>query len=357
MNLIPEWAPNIHPMVVHFPIALLVVAAGMNLLTFFIPEKWWDEWKNTILYGLGAIAAIVVYFTGQSAADSVFLPAEAQSVLNHHADWALWTVWYFGLYAVARIALHWYEIMSKFRLRILAFALALPGLFLLYQTGDHGAKMVFGYGAGTGQLIEQEKTGDIASDSLIATKNSTFQVRENGNWSWPIGPNGVGTLLSRFQWLDGSVQDLQPSVVNSGDNYLLQLTLGSSPNFFTVRDTFQNVQVDYYLDLSNFDGEVELVNHVQDAQNYDFVSLSSDGTITQGRVTGGNRNIFGKESYLASGMLFVRTVVNGTHFRAYINKEMAVHGHGDAPQAGSVGLRLNGSGTVIIDSISLTQLN
>jgi uncharacterized membrane protein len=358
MNLIPEWALNIHPLVVHFPVALLVVAAGLNLLTFFIPEKWWDEWKNTILYGLGAVAAIAAYYTGQSAADTVFLPSQAQSVLNNHADCAFWTVWYFGLYAAARIALHWYKMMDKFSLRILAFVIALPGVFLLFQTGDHGAKLVFGYGAGTGQLLEQQSSANASArtDSLLQS-NSTFKVNDNGDWSWEIGPNGVSTLLSNFQWLEGSPQNIQPLVVNNGDNYLLQLTSGSSPNFFTTREAFLNVQVDYYLDLSDFDGEVELVNHALDAQNYDFVTLNSNGTAVQGRITEGESTTFGEESYSASGMLFVRTVVNGTHFRAYINKEMAVHGHGDAPETGKVGLRLNGSGTVIIDSISLTQLN
>jgi hypothetical protein len=117
------------------------------------------------------------------------------------------------------------------------------------------------------------------------------------------------------------------------------------------------VQVDYYLDLSDFKGSISLVNHVQDVQNYDFVTLSSDGRISQGRVSQGSREEFAEESYSASGMLFIRTVGNSTHFRGYINKEMAVHGHGDAPEAGSVGLRLDGSGTVLIDRISLTQLN
>ncbi|MGK7369534.1 MAG: DUF2231 domain-containing protein [Candidatus Halalkalibacterium sp. M3_1C_030] len=356
MELIPDWAPNIHPMVIHFPIALLVVAAGMNLLTFFIPEKWWDEWKNTILYGLGAITAIIVYFTGQSAADTVFLPTEAQSVLNHHADWALWTVWYFGLYALGRIALHWYERMSRFSLRILAFALALPGLFFLYETGDHGAQLVFGYGAGTGQLLQQDKTTSVATDSLTAETGTTFTIQENGNWSWDMGPNAVSSLLENFHWLEGSIQDLQPTVVKSSNNYLLQLSGDSLSNLFTGHNSFQNVQVDYYLDLSDFEGEIELVNHVRDADNYDFVTLRSNGTITQGRLVGGNRKIFGEESYATTGMLFVRTVVNDTHFRAYINKEMAVHGHGDAPEAGSVGLKINGSGTLLLRKMSLTQL-
>ncbi|MGK7370782.1 MAG: hypothetical protein ACNS64_11260, partial [Candidatus Halalkalibacterium sp. M3_1C_030] len=250
--------------------------------------------------------------------------------MNEHADWALWTVWFFGIYALGRILLHWYQKMDQKSIRIAAFVLALPGIFLLYETGDHGAEMVFGYGAGTGQLVEQQNNAPVSTDSLQQA-NTTFRVSNNGNWSWEVGPNGVSTLLSRFHWLEGSASELRPTVVNSGNNHLIKISADSTNNFFVGKESFQNVQVDYYLDLSNFNGEISLVNHVQDAQNYDFVMLSSDGTVSQGRVSGGNRQVFAEESYSASGMLFIRTVGNGTHFRGYINKEMVVHGHGDAP--------------------------
>lgn len=356
MELIPEWAPNIHPMLVHFPIAIILLAVLMDLLNFFLPDEWWDDLKTTILYGIGAVSAIAAYYTGNLAADSVFLPSGAQSVLNEHADWALWTVWFFGIYALLRMLLHWYQKMDQRMIRIGLFVIVLPGIFFLYETGDHGAEMVFGYGAGTGQLIEQQETTPVTSESL-QEGGSTFTVSENGNWSWEIGPNGVSTLLSRFQWLEGSASELKPTVANSNGNHLLKLSSDSGANFFVGKDSFQNVQVDYYLDLSDFEGDLSLVNHVQDAQNYDFVTLSSEGSISQGRVSEGNREVFAKESYSASGMLFIRTVGNGTHFRGYINKEMAVHGHDNAPEAGRVGLRINGSGTVLIDRISLTQLN
>ncbi|MCW9705758.1 DUF2231 domain-containing protein [Fodinibius salsisoli] len=356
MELIPEWAPNIHPILVHFPIAIILIAVLMDLLNFFLPNKWWDDLKSTILYSIGAVSGIAAYYTGTLAANSVFLLSGAQSVLNEHADWALWTVWFFGIYALLRIQLQWYQNMDQKMIRIGLFVIALPGVFFLYETGDHGAQMVFGYGAGTGQLVEQQSAASVSMDSL-KQRESIFTVSDNGNWSWAIGPNGVGTLLSRFQWLEGSASELQPNVVNNGNNHLLKVSVDSTSNFFVGKDSFQNVQVDYYLNLSDFNGEVSLVNHVQDAQNYNYVTLSSEGTISQGRVSEGNREVFAEESYSASGMLFIRTVGNGTHFRGYINKEMAVHGHGNAPEAGSVGLRINGGGTVLIDRISLTQLN
>src|SRR6056297_2934437 len=194
MELIPEWAPNIHPMLVHFPIAIILLAVLMDFLKFFLPDKWWDDLKTTILYGVGAISAIIAYYTGTLAADTLFLPSQAQSVLNNHADWAFWTVWYFGIYAVARIALHWYKMMDKFSLRVYIVVVALPGVFLLFQTGDHGAKLVFGYGAGTGLLLEQQSSANASAttDSLLQS-NSTFKVNDNGDWSWEIGPNGVST--------------------------------------------------------------------------------------------------------------------------------------------------------------------
>jgi len=356
MELIPEWAPNIHPIIVHFPIAILLMAVLMDLLTFFLSDKWWEDIKTTILYGIGAILAIAAYYTGTLAADSVFLPSGAQSVLNEHANWALWTVWFFGIYALLRILLHWYHKMDQRMIRIGLFVIALPGVFFLYETGDHGAKMVFGYGTGTGQLVKQQSASSAASDSL-QQMNSTFTIKENGNWSWQVGPNGVSTLLSEFRWLEGSAVELQPTVVGSDGNHLLKISVDSTTNLFVGKSSFQNVQVDYYLDLSDFEGDVSLVNHVQDAQHYDFVTLTSDGNISQGRVSDGNREVFAEESYSASGMLFIRTVGNGTHFRGYINKEMAVHGHGDPPDAGSVGLKLDGNGTIIIDAIQLTNLS
>lgn len=352
--LVPDWAPNIHPLIVHFPIAILVTAGLANLISFFIPEKWWDEEKNTILYVLGGIAAIVAYYTGQAAADSIFLETEAQSVLTEHADWALWLVWFFALYAILRLAFHWFSLFEKRSFKIIAFITVLPGLFMIFETAEYGGKMVFGYGAGTGQLIQSEEpVSEESSNTDSSSVASSFTEKENGDWVWQINETADSDLTSNFHWIEGSVQDLSPEVWQGN----LKLEATEDPNFFVTHDNYQNVQVDAYLNIEDLNGEIQLAHRVQDPNNYDFVSLNSDGTIRQGRIQDGETILYEEGSFEPQGTLYLRVVTDGTHFRGYIDREMKVHGHGDAPVAGSVGIWLEGSGFVNISSIELTQLN
>lgn len=361
MSIIPEWAPGVHPMLVHFPIAILSIAILFDFLSFFLSEK--QKWRlpeiTAYLYGVGAVTAIVVYFTGQAAADNVFLSTGAESVLNTHADWAWWTVWYYGIYALVRILVTW-QISVKCRrgVHILFFVFSLVGFFLLFQTGDNGAKLVFKHGVGVQVQDAGERNNADGESADVFSGKTAFSTTDNGNWRWDIDKGAVRVLQKRFRFLAGEIENLNAeSVQFDGDSYALQFTGDHLDSFFVTRDTYLNVQVDYHIAVSEFTGKVSFVNHVKDAQNYDFVTLSSDGTVSQGRVSNGKEEIFAQEKYPASEKLFVRTVVNDTHFRAYINKKMVVHGHGNAPDAGSVGLKLQGSGTIRINSIAMTQLN
>lgn len=352
--LTPEWAPNIHPLIVHFPIALLVTAALANFVSLFIQEKWWDETKNTILYVAGALFAGFTYYSGTLAADSVFLPTEAQSVLSEHADWAEYLLWFFVIYALLRIAFHWFDLFEKNAFKIIAFITVLPGLFMVYETAEYGGKMVYGYGAGTGQLLQQE---ELAPSEVTesTTVPSSFITKDNGDWTWEINSNSVSDLITNFHWVNGSLQALKPTI-NSSGNPLLQLQASGQANLFVTHQSYQNIQVDYFLNLDDLDGEIELIHHLQDANNYDFVSLNSDGIIRQGRIQNGETTIFEEGTYETEGLLFLRVVADETHFRGYINREMKVHGHGDAPKRGSVGLKLQGQGSVLISKIEMTQL-
>lgn len=357
MSLLPEWAPNIHPMLVHFPIALLVTAGILNLAEILLPGDWWDERKTTVLYAAGVVSAIFVYFTGQEAADHVFLETAAQPVLTEHADLALWTVWYFAIYVLVRAVGHRLQWIKRKGIRLLMFAAVLPGLFLLYETGDHGAELVFGYGTGTGQLLQPRESSSVQVDSLTAERSTSFDVQDNGDWSWSMGPGSVGTLLSIFQWLQGEAEQLEVGAVQLNENnYGLQIGLEREKNMFAGNRNYQNVQLDIYLDLSGFEGEIEIVHHLQDSANYDFVRLSSSGEIAQGRRNAEESTIFEEGSFNPDRMVFFRVVADGRHFRAYVDRQLKVHGHGEAPQPGKVGIKMNGSGEILFDTIELTQL-
>lgn len=372
MELIPEWAPNIHPILVHFPIAILGIAIFFDIVSFFLSreKKWWTEEATAFLYGVGAVAAIIVYYTGTMAADSVMLPAEAQSVLTEHADLAWITIWFYGLYAIARIAATWWRSeKQRLKFHIGFFLLSLVGVYFLYQTGDHGAKMVFKHGVGV-QTAEVENpvqhdhetghidTGDSHTDStkVKGSVSTSFSIQENGNWSWNIEKNALPALEENFQWVAGSAESVNAEAVEAAGGHALSLSGDNLNAFFTGDTSYETEQVDYYVNMDSFNGTVEFVTHVQDANNYDFVSVASDGTVKQGRMNNGEAMIFEEGSVETSQSLFVRVVGNGTHFRGYINEEMVVHGHGDAPAPGKVGLKLNGSGTFLLQKMSVAML-
>ncbi len=367
MELVPEWAPNVHPMVVHFPIALLFTAALVDFLALVIRPWRWLRPAAVTLYVIGAASAVVTYFTGQAAADSVMLPAQAQTVLTDHADLATWTVWFFGLYALVRLGAALYrKTRGSLAVHGVLFLIGLAGLYLPWQTAEHGSMMVYRYGVAV-QAAEienpvehehgehdaaTERGGSAAAEGPA----SGPEIAANGSWEWMPGSQPAEALRSSFTWLTGEAAQLRPETQSTeSQGEVLALQAQGPPAMFVVGGPLASIQADEALNLSDFDGTVMLVHHVQDAENYDFLALEN-GTMRQGRVRQGQTTVFDEGSFNQEGWLSARVVSDRTHFRGYAGGQMIVHGHDDAPEPGPVGLRIEGTGTVLLGRLDVQSL-
>jgi len=138
----------LHPIFVHFPIALLVTAAAIDLAMLGVNPKATLRSVSTGLYLVGSVALIVTYVTGRSDAEEFRIPGMAHSVLDEHWTSALRTTVFFNVFAVVRFVLEWSERLVS-RLRWLPVIVAgMVGLLFLVQTAERGGQLVYNYGVG-----------------------------------------------------------------------------------------------------------------------------------------------------------------------------------------------------------------
>ena len=149
MNLVPDWAPNVHPLVVHFPIALLLTATGLDIAGLALRCNRPLRFVATVLYVLGTVTLAAAYFTGRAAAATVWLPGMAHAAVADHWEWAFRAIWFFGVMTLARLLLLW-RLRTEPRHAIVALltVAGLIGGILLGETGDRGARLVYQHGVG-----------------------------------------------------------------------------------------------------------------------------------------------------------------------------------------------------------------
>jgi uncharacterized membrane protein len=81
MNLrLPDWIPNVHLLIVHFPIAFLFTAIFVDILSILLKRQVWIKYRPFMLYSIGTVAAFIAYLSGRHAADTVSLSPLANPV-------------------------------------------------------------------------------------------------------------------------------------------------------------------------------------------------------------------------------------------------------------------------------------
>jgi uncharacterized membrane protein len=137
--------PPLHPLIVHFPIALLTAAlladAGARLFktSGLSRAGWWSQLVGTI--GLAAAVG-----SGLIAKESAGIQnAVAGSVLDAHQQWALWSLVLFA-------GLIFWRIAARTQLpanpRFVYWGLYCIAVVTLWLTAWHGGELVYGLGVG-----------------------------------------------------------------------------------------------------------------------------------------------------------------------------------------------------------------
>ena len=147
MSLTPDWLPNLHPIVVHFPIALLPAAALVDLVSLFSPQRRAPRDTATWLYLAGTAFAVLAYFSGRSGAEAMTLWPVVEPLVDAHESWAFRTTWCFAFFASLRLAVS-YIFPPRPVILVMAFVLAVGGLVMLFETAEHGAVLVYQHGVG-----------------------------------------------------------------------------------------------------------------------------------------------------------------------------------------------------------------
>jgi uncharacterized membrane protein len=135
---------SIHPLFVHFPIALLLTAAGLDVLAVLLRRSAIHQIALWNL-ALGSLAAGVAVWTGLQAAEIAKHGFEIHKVMEKHEQLGIAAAVLAGVAALARILLR-HRTYGWVRGASLAIMLGLAGLVI--YTAHLGGRLVYEFGVG-----------------------------------------------------------------------------------------------------------------------------------------------------------------------------------------------------------------
>ena len=221
-NLIAWTAlPNLHPAIVHFPLALLAVGLGFDLLCLLLRRQKWLDSATASLYLLGALGAGAAFLSGRWAEDSLSaVPPAVQPYIAAHADVAQWTLISFAIIAAARTALAWKERLSgEVRVHLIRLSLIFASgaaLGLLWVTADRGGALVYRHGVAVATVthaLPHEPSGayGLSGESrppgAPGADGGRLKRGKNGCMVWTPLPGdraALGRILRPVSWTAGA---------------------------------------------------------------------------------------------------------------------------------------------------------
>ena len=137
---------HLHPMIVHFPIALIIVGFLADLAGAIWKKEFFSKVGFYLLI-LGTLGAVAAYFSGNLAGGGITEAGTLKQALETHEEAAELSLWLMIGVAVLRIAL---TITKRYKggLQWVAVVLFFLGVLSIARTGYYGGELVFKHAAG-----------------------------------------------------------------------------------------------------------------------------------------------------------------------------------------------------------------
>src|SRR5262249_33235669 len=141
---------SLHPLVVHFAIALLITGALLRWLSLTDRVPFASPAASTLLLA-GTVAAFVSVKSGLAAHGPVERIPGAAAAVTDHERWGERTHALSLAVTLPERAVIVLARRTRPRLAIIASsALCVPAVFCLYEAGEHGGELVYSYAGGVG---------------------------------------------------------------------------------------------------------------------------------------------------------------------------------------------------------------
>ncbi len=141
---------DLHPAVVHFPIALGLIGALAELVYLLIRRPW-VRWFGPVLLTLALAGSGAAYFSGKAVGDKAEHQGVPEAAVDKHEESCLWALGALGLATL----LSW-AVRPSGKGLWLSTLVALAAAGLTLYTGYLGGELVYVHGAGRVKASAQQ---------------------------------------------------------------------------------------------------------------------------------------------------------------------------------------------------------
>jgi len=137
---------HIHPMIVHFPIALLIIGFLAEFISVVFKKEFFGK-AGFYLLILGTLGVVAAYISGNIAGDGLTEAGALKDAIEKHEDAAAVTLWLMVAVSVVRVG---FVLLKKYEgaFKWISLILFFIGVLSIARTGYYGGELVFKHAAG-----------------------------------------------------------------------------------------------------------------------------------------------------------------------------------------------------------------